>query len=135
MKRILLLTLTILLLAACSSSAKADLSGEWKLVSYGDAANPTPALPGVETTITFENGQLGGNVGCNSFGGDFKLKGSGFTVGPIMSTLMYCNETAAQEQGVLGMLVEGVGFSVRMDGDLLTITSSDGASVITLARK
>jgi len=131
---LLLTTLLILILTACSP-AKPDLSGDWKLVSYGDAANPTPALPHVDTSITFENGQMGGNVGCNGFGGEYKLNGDQIIFNGIMSTMMYCEETMPQEQGVLAVFSDNVALKIQFNGDSLIITSADGISVINLTRK
>jgi heat shock protein HslJ len=133
MKRITLFAIVVLLLAACTPGVPGtDLSGEWKLVSYGDAANPTRALPDVETTITFTKGQMGGNVGCNSFGGEYRISGKTITFEPIMSTEMYCEKTADQEQGVLSRLQGKMTFTLT--GDLLTLVAADG-SVVNLARK
>lgn len=134
MKKMFLLA-ALLLVSACASTPNVDLAGEWRLVSYGAASSPTPALPGVETTIRFENGQVSGNVGCNSFGGAYKLKGNMLTFGPVMSTLMFCEATSAQEQGVLSLFADGVALSVQMDGDTLRIVSPDGLTVVNLARK
>lgn len=131
---LLLTALFLLALAACSST-KPDLGGEWQLVSYGDAANPTPALPDVDAAITFENGQMSGNVGCNGFGGEYKLNGDQITFGGIMSTMMFCEQTSAQEQGVLGIFSDGVALQIQVNGDSLTITAADSASVVNLARK
>ena len=58
---LILLTLTMTVFNACSNTG-ISLTGEWKLVSYGDAANPTPAIAGVDTSINFNEGQFGGNV-------------------------------------------------------------------------
>jgi len=135
MKKIFLLAITLFILTACSS-ASANITGEWKLVSYGDAANPTSAIPNVDTLIKFDsNDQINGNVGCNGFGGNYKISGDKITFGSIMSTMMYCEETSPQEQAVLGVFSDGVKLPVQMNGNTLTITSADGASVVTLTRK
>lgn len=134
MKRFFLIAIVVLALAACSP-AKPDLSGEWKLVSYGDIANPTPALPDVDTSIQFESGQMSGNVGCNGFGGTYELGGDKITFSGIMSTMMYCEETSAQEQAVLAVFSDGVKLPVQLNGNSLTIISADGASVINLVLK
>ncbi len=131
---LLLTTLFILAFAACSP-AKPYVSGDWKLVSYGDAANPTPALPDVDTTVTFKDGQMGGNVGCNGFGGEYKLNGDQITFNGIMSTMMFCEATSVQEQGVLGVFSDNDALQIQVNGDSLTITSAGGASVVNLARK
>ena len=135
MKKILLFAMAILILTACSLTPKVDLVGEWKLISYGDVANPTPAVPGVDTTIKFENGKVSGNLGCNSFGGDYEMKGNTVVFGSIMSTEMYCDATSTQEQGVFGIFADGVDLGIQMNSNILTITFPDGLSVVNLARK
>jgi heat shock protein HslJ len=134
MKKIFLIVLALFVLTACSN-AGADISGDWKLVSYGDAANPTPALPDVDTFIKFEDGQMSGNVGCNGFGGNYELEGDKITFSGIMSTMMFCEETSTQEQGVLGMFSDSLALQIQLDSETLTVTSADGTSVVNLARK
>jgi heat shock protein HslJ len=127
-------TLIAFLSAACSPASPAVV-GEWRLVSYGDASKPAPALPGVEASISFgENGQFGGNVGCNGFGAEYKVSGDEIAFDGIVSTMMYCEATAAQESGVLGVLSNSP-LKFDLDGDTLTLTSADGASVVVLARR
>jgi heat shock protein HslJ len=135
MKKIILFALTLLILAACSSTPKVDLSGEWKLVSYGDVANPTPAVPDADTSFKFENGQFNGHAGCNSFGGGYELRGDKIAFNGIFSTEMYCEETSVQEQGVLAMLADNPNLQIQLNGNTLTIASADGSSVLTLERK
>lgn len=134
MKKTFLLVLALFLFTACSS-AKPEISGEWNLVSYGDIASPTSALPNVDTSIKFENGQMSGNMGCNGFGGSYELSGDKITFNGIMSTMMYCEETSVQEQGVLGVFSDNLALQIQINADSLTITSADGNSVVNLARK
>jgi heat shock protein HslJ len=135
MKKIFLLAIALLILTACSS-ASSDITGDWKLVSYGDAGNPTPAIPNVDTSIKFDsNGQISGNVGCNGFGGNYEMSGNKITFNSIISTMMYCEETSAQEQGLLSVFSDNVKLQIQMKSDTLTITSADGLSVVNLARK
>src|SRR5262245_21839668 len=86
-----LILLAGFLLAACSANASASVAGEWSLVSYGIPASPAPAASGVETSIEFSSdGTLGGNVGCNGFGGNYKVEGDTITFDQIVATLMFC---------------------------------------------
>jgi heat shock protein HslJ len=133
---LLIATLIGTLLAACTGGASsASITGEWELVAYGSASSPTAAHSEVETTISFgEDGQFGGNVGCNGFGAEYEVNGSEITFDAIVSTMMYCEAVADQENAVIGALsVNPVTF--QLDGDTLTLTSADGASVVVLARK
>ncbi len=124
---------TLFLFNACSNNAT-SLIGDWKLVSYGDAAAPTPALPDVDTSISFEEGQFGGTVGCNTFGGDYKINGDQMSISSVISTMMFCDQTSAQESVVLAILSDKT-ITVTQSGNLLTLSSADGKSVVTLEKK
>ena len=130
---IALTTLLGILLSACAGSASADIVGEWRLVSFGPASSPRPAAG--ETSINFgADGQMAGNVGCNSFGGEYKVSGMKIEFGPIMSTLMACMDTIGdQESATLAVFANTASFALT--GDTLTITSADGSTVVVLARK
>ena len=130
---LIMLTLAMVIFNACSTT-NTSLTGEWKLVSYGDVAAPTPALPGVDTSISFEEGQFGGTVGCNSFGGDYTLNGDQMSIGSIISTMMFCDQTSAQESAVLAILSDKT-MTVTYSGNLLTLSSEDGKSVVILEKK
>ena len=140
MKKTYLVMITMLvvsgaLLAACTGGASASIIGDWKLVSYGSPANPTPAAPDVDTSIVFgADGKVNGNVGCNGFGGDYTVDGNTITFDQIVSTLMFCEGPIGdQETTTLSVFTGSTTF--MLDGDTLTITSADGSSVVVLARK
>jgi heat shock protein HslJ len=131
---LLLLVVFVFALSACGSPLQ-SLSGEYKLVSYGDPSNLTLAAPDVDTSIVFDpDGKIGGSVGCNSFGGDYKIAKGKLEFGPIMSTLMACEEPRmTQESSVFAVLNGTVDF--KLDGSVLTITSADGTMQIVLEKK
>ena len=128
------LAILFILLAACSSGSSTALTGKWELVSYGPLNNPTTAAPNVDTSITFDAGKINGNVGCNSFGGDYSISGNQVAFDSIMSTLMACEEPRMQqESAVLSIFVGTADF--QLNGDMLTIASADGNFVVVLRRK
>ena len=135
MKKSVIGLLALFVLAACAGGNSASVTGQWKLVSYGPTASPTPAAADVDTSIEFKSdGTLSGNVGCNGFGGDFKVDGDTLTFGSIVSTMMFCEGPGGdQETAALAVIHESAKFV--LDGDSLTITSADGNSVLVLARK
>lgn len=133
MKRLFIGLLAAFTIAACAGGASESIEGQWALVSYGPTSSQTPALPDVETSIEFMDGRMGGNVGCNGFGGEYEVDGGSITFGPVVSTMMFCEDIADQESGTLAVFQEEATFV--LDGDRLTITSADGASVIVLERK
>jgi heat shock protein HslJ len=130
---LVLLSLAMFVFNACSNNGT-TLTGEWKLVSYGDAANITPAVADTETSINFNDGTFGGTVGCNSFSADYTSEGSSIHVGSVVSTMMFCEATSAQEIAVLGIVSDKT-LNVSMNGDRLTLTSEDGKSAIVLEKK
>ncbi len=99
---IFLIALGLILSACAGSGASVDLKGtSWKLVSYGPLGNQTPAAAGITTSLDFGNdGTVSGNMGCNSFGGNFELKNGKLVFSQMISTMMAClGPQMAQEDG------------------------------------
>ncbi|MCP4141409.1 MAG: META domain-containing protein [Chloroflexi bacterium] len=130
-----LFLITIVLTACAGANPSPSLSDTtWELVSYGERENPTPALPNIDTTISFNaDGNLNGNMGCNSFFGAFKISEDKIEIGPVGSTEMYCEDTMDQEMAVLSLLNGTLTF--ENDGNTLTIFSEDGSLTLNLAQK
>ena len=133
MKNILFSLLVLLILSACTSGSSTSVEGQWKLISLGGPVSQITVDPQIETSIDFDAGNLSGNVGCNGFGGEYTVDGNTLTFGPIMSTMMFCEEFAVQESMTLSVLHEKATYELK--GNTLTITSADGASFIVLERK
>jgi heat shock protein HslJ len=136
MKKIYLIMITMFMLAACGGANSNSILGGWELVSYGNASGQTAAASiDFNTFIDFsEDGELTGNVGCNSFGGDYEVNGNQITFGSIISTLMACEDPiGAQEAAVLKTFTDTATYDLK--GDTLTITSADSTTSIVLARK
>jgi len=134
MKKFVIGLLAIFVLTACAGKSSASIQGGWKLVSYGSPSDQKPAVPDVDTSIEFgSDGRMSGNVGCNSFGGDYTVSGNTITFGPVMSTMMFCDAVSEQESGTLAVLKEKPTFV--LDGGMLTITSNDDGSSIILEKK
>ena len=132
-KYLLILFMVCLVLSACSSGSKsASIAGTWKLTSYGAANSPTPAVSDVDASITFDvNGTLNGNGGCNSMSGDYKVDGNQITFGPIMSTLMGCDEPRMTQEGTVHQVLTDTA-SFKIDDNTLTILNKDMVLVFAL---
>ena len=97
--------------------------GNWVLVGYGDALNPTVVEPGTYVTINFSatDDQVYGSGGCNNYfstytaDDDFNLTING----PLGSTRMACETGMAQETLFLGALETVTGYTVTEKGRLL----------------
>lgn len=133
----MLLLTSVIVLAACSSGKTTpSLSGtDWKLVSYGPISNQIPAAEGIDTSLKFgADGQVNGNMGCNSFGGEYTQKDDQITFGALASTLMACPEPQMSQEGAaFAILTSSVNFTI--DGDTLTIVDASGKNGLVLFRQ
>jgi len=86
-----------ILLTACGSTS--SLNGtKWRLTHLAGQ----PALTETEVTLNLDDGALGGNDGCNSYGGSYTSEGNTFKVGTdIVSTMMYCSEQIQTQSNAL----------------------------------
>ena len=131
-KYLLVLFVFCLLISACApQAASASIIGSWKLTSYGPANSLAPAIPDVDATLTFDkDGKLSGNGGCNSLGGEYKIKGDQITFGPVVSTLMACPDPQMAEEGIIHQVLTDTA-SFKVEGSTLTITNNE--MTLTLA--
>jgi len=101
-KFLLTLILLSLALTACAG-AGASLEGTaWKLVEFAGQ----PFVANTQPTISFEDGRVGGNSSCNTYGGEYTVNGDNIEFGMLMSTMMACadNNAMTQEQEYLAFL-------------------------------
>jgi len=79
-------------LAACdntSTSPDDPLNGtQWNLIFY----RKTRVMEGTHITANFENGDINGSAGCNSYFGAYQIDGENITFGQIGMTEMYCTD-------------------------------------------
>ena len=81
-----------IMLSACAGSSptgQPDLEGTaWMLAAF----NQNRPIEGTQLTITFEDGQVSGNAGCNSYGGSYQVKGDAISFDALYMTEMGCME-------------------------------------------
>ncbi len=121
----------MLSLTACGggNSAPDDpLNGtSWELMAY----RKTKPIPGTTLTAMFEDGQVSGSAGCNSYSGSYQVNGDKITVGPTAITEMACMEPEGameQEMTFMELLTNAQTFQLtdeqmqifRADGEALT---------------
>jgi heat shock protein HslJ len=132
----LVVLIIVFLTSACAGSTPDSIVGTWKLVSYGDAANLTHPIPGVDTSIMFnEDGSVGGNVGCNSLGGKYKVSGNKIVFSEMLYTAMACEEPLMiQESSVFGLLNGERTFTYEESNGTLVILSPDEKRAVALQK-
>lgn len=118
-------------LSACAANSTSLTGTTWKLASYGPKTAQIPATPGVETSLVIgTDGKLGGNMGCNSMGGEFSISGDTITFQNVYATEMACEEPRMSQESAAFKVLQGT-TTYKVDGDVLTITSSDGLDALT----
>ena len=134
MKKIFGLVGLAVLISACSGIQTSELldGTEWELRNIRKS---TP-IPGRKITIKFNDGEVSGIAGCNSYFGSVEIKGDAINFGMMASTEMACMEPAGimdQEQEYLKFLADVVIFEIADDQlilkqavqDQLTFTRTD----------
>ncbi len=94
------------------------------------AGEPRPLVAGTRIQLTFDEGNVGASLGCNSLGAPYRLEDGVLVVDEGMSmTEMGCDpERHAQDEWFAEVLTSRP--TLAVDGDTLTITAGD--TVITL---
>ncbi len=103
----------------------ADLEG----TSWNDASVEGYELAGT-LTITFEEGRVSVAGGCNTIGGPYTVEDGLLSAGPMMSTMMACDEALMDQDTWISGLFEA-GMEAGIDGDQLTLTADDTSITLT----
>src|SRR5262245_20054864 len=93
----------ILVLFASVILAQAQPGGltenEWRLVSLGPTGAEQDVVPGTTVTLKLgEDGRAGGSTGCNSYGGNYQVRGDTISFSRIVATRRACLDQNANEQ-------------------------------------
>ena len=110
-------------LADGPAQADALIGTSWKLAEI----DGKPADPAVNSTLNISADGVGGNGGCNTYGGKFRTTPTGIDITEIISTMMAC-DGLPQEQAFIAALEAATDYALA-DGDLV-FTANDK----TLAR-
>ncbi len=97
-----------------------QLQGQlWVLVPSVDPANPGVVEAGITITAAFaSDGTVGGSGGCNSYSGGYTLSGDQISVGPLVSTMMFCETGSDQEAAYLAALQQARRLAFTGEGRL-----------------
>ena len=117
-------------LNGCAGDPAALLAGDWTVTRLDTA--PLPA--GVNVTLSFSDGRVAGNSGCNRLSGGYALTGEGLSFTAIATTRMACPAPQMEtEQSVLAAFASITRFDIAADGQLL-LQSDEGITALTARR-
>ena len=128
--RITILSVSALLLTACSSSGPAVVNSElmhhhWNLSAIDGVAIPSEIKSDLEIA---EHLTINGLAGCNRFFGSVTLEKNRLVAEPLASTMMACSpqeqtvETAVMQTLGTGATVNNKGSELELVGDKHTLT-------------
>ncbi|MBS2097412.1 META domain-containing protein [Carboxylicivirga linearis] len=101
MKNLFLAVLSVFIMTSCKTMQKNTQSAselftednQWEMTLFQgqtiEEAGFNQKTPHI--TINKAESKIGGNSGCNSFGGNITIKEDAIEFGPLMSTKMYCD--------------------------------------------
>lgn len=95
-----------------------NINGKWELVSMTRDGKSIPLI-GKAITLNIDKNKIGGNGGCNSYGGSFSQKGKEVTFSEIFSTKMWCDNAPTESQ-YFQTLTESVHYEMKNGQLVLT---------------
>ena len=117
---------------ARADEAASDLEGtSWVLSSLATESGVTSSEIDQEITAVFEDGQMSGSAGCNSYFAGYEIEDGSLTLSGMGNTAMSCDEARNEREGeFLAALQTVTGY--RLDGDTLVLLDADGNTVIEM---
>jgi heat shock protein HslJ len=107
----------------------------WKLISYGDVAQPQLPVDGAEVTAVFEerpnapSGVVAGSTGCNGFSSVYAASLTGLKVNPPINTLTFCGgDVGRMERAYLQGLASATAYNIV--GNALQVVYDNGEQAL-----
>lgn len=118
-----LMLLSFLTIVAAAQSLPA---GKWQLEEYKFGSASDQPLKGIATTLLIKaNGNLGGDTGCNAYGGTYTAEKGKLAITDIVSTMRACDEpTPTFEKDYFNTLENAT--SAETKDNTLVITDKNG---------
>lgn len=128
----LLSLLVVLALGGCSSG---DDDGGVRVQSplpptgtfLSTAVTGRTLVPGTRVTLTFEDGSLSANAGCNHLGGEFAMDGDVLVInGGLITTEIGCDQARHEQDEWLASLLQARP-TIAVAGETITISGPDSS--------
>ena len=103
----------------------------WSVTGYNNGREAVVSpITGNQLTLSFENGTVSGQAGCNTFRASYTEEGNRIKIGPIATTRMNCaDDVMAQERDFLKALESAVRWNIQ--GDELDMHRADDQRALT----
>ncbi|MEM7087894.1 MAG: META domain-containing protein [Bacteroidota bacterium] len=123
--------------ASCQCSSDELINNDWVLESYSNEGAVVRLLDGVPfpppgtgvITLSFANGQITGNDGCNNYFGDYSVDNCNFSVGQLNSTLIQCTANINNQAIQYGAILSNVN-TFHITNNQLSLSTPDNRVLI-----
>ena len=133
---IILCTLSVLILSACSGTDTSLDGSSWALRAYqGSTGETVNVLPRSTTTALFQASQVTGIAGCNNYSAAFQTTRNKLSFGPVKTTRKACSTPLGimqQENAFLAALDSTV--SYKLNRNSLELLDSKGKTLLFFRR-
>lgn len=113
------------------ATAPASVEGPWIVTNVNNGNQGVEPVPdGISATVSFHpDGTVEGFGGCNGFGGGYSIDGETIAIGPLMGTMMACDEvTNTFEAQLMAALQNATTWSVT--NGVLDLRDDSGAQQV-----
>ena len=115
-----------------AAGALIELDGTtWRAARFGPNLEHAPAED-AEFSLEFQGDRLAGQSGCNRYMGTWAVDDGRLRIGPLASTMMFCDGLMELEDAYLAALQGTTG--ITAEGDRLTFLGPDGHPVAEFSR-
>jgi heat shock protein HslJ len=101
----------------------------WQAIGYNNGKQAVVSVSaGTTITLAFGNdGNLGGNAGCNDYSATYQAAGGKITIGPIAATQKACAQPGVMEQEMAYLNALATAATYNVSGKTLELRTADGA--------
>ena len=137
MTKLILIYGLLIVLNACVTrgASHGDINGKWKLTGYNFATKQEFAIETMTVFVSIsDNKQIGGNSGCNIFGGDLTvMPGHKIKVGTLISTDRFCDEITGSFESLFTDTLQN-STEYTLEGKVLTFSNLKSKSWLRFER-
>ena len=115
--------------------AQNELNGKWKLTSYNFSSKQAFPIETMKVDLTItDKKRIGGNSGCNIFGGNITISPGGkIKVGPMTSTERFCDEVKGEFESLFMDTLQNAG-TYSLKNGVLTLSAPAKKSFLRFER-
>lgn len=133
-KTLLLFGYCFLMVNVSRVNAQSELTGKWKLTGYSFISKQAFPVNTMKIALTISDNKIGGNSGCNIFGGDITIaRGGKIKVGSLTSTDMFCDEIKGEFENLFLDTIQNAA-SYTLKKGVLTISAPTKKSFLRFER-